>query len=68
MRLGNGSGEAGVFDPITVQREAKRLVIHYAILAGRIRKEADDYRLLSRLVNQNKLRVLFETEPAPEIC
>ena len=58
--------QAGVFDPITVQREAKRLVIHYAILAGRVRKEADDYRLLSRLVNQNKLRVLFETQQAPE--
>ena len=56
--------QAGVFDPITVQREAKRLLIHYAVLAGRIRKETGDYRLLSRLVSQSKVKALFETELA----
>ena len=54
------------FDPITVQREAKRLFIHYAILAGRIRKESGDYRLLSRLVTQSKIRSCFEAEITPE--
>ena len=55
--------KAGVFDPVTVQREAKRLLVHGAILAGRIRKEANNYRLLSRLINQYKARPHFEAEP-----
>lgn len=55
--------KAGVFDPVTVQREAKRLRVHGTILAGRLRKEANNYRLLSRLVNQYKVRTCFEAEP-----
>ena len=57
--------KAKAFDPVTVQREAKRLLIHYSILAGRIRKESGNYRLLSRLVTQNRVRPCLEAEIAP---
>lgn len=38
---------------------AKRLRINPAIIAGRIRRERDDYRLLSRLVGQGELHGNF---------
>lgn len=45
--------------PEAVIRLAQKLGIHPAIVAGRIRREANDYRLLSRLVGQGEVRSLF---------
>jgi HTH-type transcriptional regulator / antitoxin HigA len=52
--------QAGEFDVESVRREAKRLRIHGAILAGRVQKEKNDYQALSRIVNEPKVRHLFE--------
>ena len=49
-------------DPISsdeVKAMAERLKIHPAIIAGRIRFERNNYRLLTRLVGQGKIRELF---------
>jgi len=52
----------GKFDHESVRREAKRLVIDASILAGRLRMEEKDFRMLSSLVGNGKVRVLFESE------
>jgi HTH-type transcriptional regulator/antitoxin HigA len=52
--------QAGEFEVEDVRRAAKRLGIHGAILAGRVQKEKNDYRALSRIVNEAKVRHLFE--------
>jgi len=54
--------EAGDFAPENVRRVAKRLGIHGAILAGRVRKEKNDYQILSRLVHEAKVRHFFGRE------
>jgi len=51
--------ETGDFSPVNVRRVAKRLGIHGAILAGRVRKEKNDYQILSRLVHEAKVRHVF---------
>ncbi|MGA2261927.1 MAG: ImmA/IrrE family metallo-endopeptidase [Acidobacteriota bacterium] len=38
---------------------ARRLRIHPAIVAGRLRRERDDYRILSGIVGQGKIRHMF---------
>src|SRR5205809_1025430 len=52
--------EGNDFHVETVRREAKRLGIHGAILAGRIQKARNDYQSLSRVVTTAKVRDLFE--------
>jgi HTH-type transcriptional regulator/antitoxin HigA len=47
------------FSPENVRRVAKRLGIHGAILAGRLRKQKNDFQLLSRLVHEAKIRQSF---------
>ncbi len=48
--------------PALVQAFASSLRIHPAIVAGRIRREQANYRILSRLVNQGCVRPLFSAE------
>lgn len=47
--------------PEAAEHLARRLGIHPAIVAGRIRHQSGDYRKLSRMVGQGKVRPLFET-------
>jgi HTH-type transcriptional regulator/antitoxin HigA len=54
--------QAGEFDVESVRREAKRLGIHGAILAGRVQREKNDYKALSRIVNEAKVRHFFERQ------
>jgi HTH-type transcriptional regulator/antitoxin HigA len=42
-----------------VQDCARRLVVHPAIVAGRIRRETGNYRIFARFVGQGKVRILF---------
>jgi HTH-type transcriptional regulator/antitoxin HigA len=42
-----------------VLEEAKRLVVHPAVIAGRIRREKQNYSMLSDLVGQGQVRKLF---------
>jgi HTH-type transcriptional regulator/antitoxin HigA len=42
-----------------ITEEARRLVVHPAVIAGRIRREQNDYSLLSALVGQGQVRSLF---------
>ena len=50
-----------------IRAEAKRLKIHFSIIAGRLRRQANDYRLHRTLVGQGKLRntLGFDTESWP---
>lgn len=43
----------------TIEKFAKELKIHPAIIAGRLRKESGNYGMFSDLVGQNKVRHLF---------
>jgi len=45
--------------PQAVQRLADKLGIHAAIVAGRIRHERKNFRLLNQLVGHGKVRRLF---------
>ncbi len=45
--------------PDTVKNMAEKLKIHPAIIAGRIRFERNNYRLLTKLLEQGRLRKLF---------
>jgi HTH-type transcriptional regulator / antitoxin HigA len=49
----------GQFDHRSVRREARRLMIDGSILAGRVRIEHKDFRMLSSLIGQGRVRVLF---------
>jgi HTH-type transcriptional regulator/antitoxin HigA len=52
-------------DPISskeVKSIAEKLKIHPAIIAGRIRFERNNYRLLTKLVGQGELRKLFKED------
>jgi HTH-type transcriptional regulator/antitoxin HigA len=42
-----------------VIEEARRLIVHPAVIAGRIRREKHDYSILSQLVGQGQVRPLF---------
>ncbi|HWQ91292.1 MAG TPA: hypothetical protein VN673_06455 [Clostridia bacterium] len=44
---------------IRIVKEARRLVVHPAVIAGRVRREKQDYRRFSRLVGQGEVRRLF---------
>lgn len=46
----------------TIERFAKDLKIHPAIIAGRLRKESGNYGLFSDMVGQNQVRQLFPTD------
>ena len=43
-----------------VQDTARELNIHPAIIAGRIRRETNNYKKLSKLVGYGEVRKLFE--------
>ena len=45
----------------TIERFAKDLKIHPALIAGRLRKESGNYSLFSDLVGQNQVRQLFSS-------
>jgi len=45
--------------PRAVESEAARLGINPAIIAGRIRREANDYTILNNMVGQGQVRKLF---------
>ncbi len=49
----------------SIEKFAKELKIHPAIIAGRLRKESGNYGLFSDLVGQNQVRQLF---PSGEEC
>jgi HTH-type transcriptional regulator/antitoxin HigA len=49
----------------TIERFARDLKIHPAIIAGRLRRESGNYSLFSDLVGQNQVRRLF---PSDEEC
>jgi HTH-type transcriptional regulator/antitoxin HigA len=53
--------KAGQFNHESVRREAKRLMIDASILAGRLRIERNDFRMLTSLVGHRKVRALFES-------
>jgi HTH-type transcriptional regulator / antitoxin HigA len=44
-----------------IRAAAKKLAIHPAIIAGRLRREAGDYRKHRTLIGQNEVRNLFRT-------
>jgi HTH-type transcriptional regulator / antitoxin HigA len=48
--------EGSDFTTENVRRSAKRLGIHGAILAGRVRKEKNDYQILSGVIHGAKIR------------
>lgn len=50
----------------SIERYAKELRIHPAIIAGRIRKETGNYGLFAELVGQNQVRHLFIDNPKLE--
>ena len=43
----------------TIVEEARRLVVHPAVIAGRIRREKQDYSKFGQLVGQGQVRKLF---------
>jgi len=49
----------------TIQKLAKELKIHPAIIAGRLRKESGNYGLFTDLLGQNEVKTLF---PSPVDC
>lgn len=53
--------QVGDFSVEAIRREAKRLGVHGAILAGRVQREKNDYKSLSRIVTEAKIRHLFES-------
>lgn len=55
----NQSPAKSVPSPQAVQRLADRLGIHAAVVAGRIRHERKNFRLLNQLVGHGKVRRLF---------
>lgn len=48
----------------TVRTDAERLGVGVSVLAGRIRRELNDYTLLSGLIGQNEVRCQFTDEDA----
>jgi len=50
----------GDFNPVTVRDFARRLNIHPSIVAGRVRRELNDYRILSPLVGAKQVRQHFD--------
>jgi HTH-type transcriptional regulator / antitoxin HigA len=46
-----------------ITEEARRLVVHPAVVAGRIRRERHDYSIFSQLVGQGQVRILFPKWP-----
>jgi HTH-type transcriptional regulator/antitoxin HigA len=56
----DGKTASRLRDPNVIQDLARRLGIHPAIVAGRVRYEAKDFRILNKLVGHNQVRPLFE--------
>jgi HTH-type transcriptional regulator/antitoxin HigA len=54
--------EAKAFDAASIRREAKRLRVGPSIIAGRIRRETKNYKVLNPLIGQGKVRRLFGIE------
>jgi HTH-type transcriptional regulator / antitoxin HigA len=50
--------------PLAVMELAQRLEIHPAIVAGRVRHETRNFRLLSHFVGRGELRLQLLTEEA----
>ena len=48
--------------PEAVQMDAKKLGVHESIIAGRIRREREDYTILNDLIGQGEVRRQFEGE------
>lgn len=51
----------------SIEKFAKELKIHPAIIAGRLRKETGNYGLFSELVGQNQIRKLFAPSDQCEV-
>lgn len=49
--------------PDAVQHLAAKLAIHPAIVAGRIRHESKNFKILTQLIGHNKIKALFGVEP-----
>lgn len=58
-KVWDGSPASKLKSPDAAEHLAKKLGIHPAIVAGRMRKEFNAYQLLNRLVGHNQVRVLF---------
>jgi len=43
-----------------IRAAAKRLCVHPAVIAGRLRREANDYRMHRTLVGYNQVKAVFE--------
>lgn len=54
-------------DRNTIERFAKDLKIHPAIVAGRLRRESENYSLFSDMVGQNQVRQLFLADENCEV-
>ncbi len=57
----HGSPVRNYHSPEAAEHLAKKLGIHRAIVAGRLRHELDNYRILNRLVGHRQVRRLFGT-------
>lgn len=55
----NKSPARNLRSPEAAQHLARKLRIHPAIVAGRMRREASSYKILSQMVGQGKVRVCF---------
>lgn len=51
----------------SIEKFAKELKIHPAVIAGRLRKESENYRLFSDLVGQNQVRNMFPPSEESEV-
>jgi HTH-type transcriptional regulator/antitoxin HigA len=58
----NESGLAQSKDPTGVKKLAAKLHIHPAIVAGRVRYESRDYKVMSQLVGHGMVKKLFDVE------
>lgn len=53
------SAASRLYSPEAARRLASKLRVHPAIVAGRMRRQANNYRILSNLVGQGSVRRLF---------
>jgi len=55
----NKSPAKSLRSPEAAQHLARKLRIHPAIIAGRMRREAGSYKILNQLIGQGKVRLCF---------
>lgn len=55
----NGSPAESLPSPEAAQHLARKLRIHPAIVAGRMRREAGSYKILNQMIGQGKVRLCF---------